>query len=63
MSPRRPPAFPTGQVVRIFILAALCVAIIVMKKRCGTAAENMFKAIETPQNVDGGLTSPDTPRK
>ena len=63
MSARRAPAFPTGQVVRIVMLLGLCIAIIVLKSRCGTATEQLFKAIGTPQNVDGGLTSPDTPRK
>jgi len=50
----RPPQFPTGQVVRIAILAALLIAVIVMKSRCGTAAEQMFKAFDTPHS-DGGL--------
>jgi hypothetical protein len=49
----RPPQFPTGQVVRIFILAALLVAVIVMKSRCGTAAEQMFRAMDAPV-LDGG---------
>lgn len=51
---RRAPAFPTGQVVRILILAALLVAVIVMKGRCGTAAESMFRAIDVAPVVDGG---------
>ena len=50
----RPPQFPTGQVVRIAILAALLIAVIVMKKRCGTAAEQMFKAFDAPSVSDGG---------
>ncbi|MCU1280509.1 MAG: hypothetical protein JWM53_4055 [bacterium] len=59
----RPPAFPTGQLVRIGILVVLLVAVVVMKSRCGPAAESMFKALEPPKNADGGLTSPDTARK
>ena len=59
----RPPAFPTGQVVRIGILVVLLAAVLVMKSKCGTAAESMFKAFDAPQSADGGLTSPDTPRK
>jgi hypothetical protein len=67
VAPRRPPSwFPTGQVIRIAILVALLVAVIVMKKRCGTAAERLFKAFEVP-SVDGGsptdLTVVDTARK
>ncbi|MDB4968409.1 MAG: hypothetical protein JWN44_4098 [Myxococcales bacterium] len=49
----RPPAFPTAQVVRILILAVLLGAVIVMKARCGTAAEQMFKAFDVPRG-DGG---------
>jgi hypothetical protein len=49
----RPPAFPTAQVVRILILVVLLVAVIVMKSRCGTAANEMFKAFDTPRS-DGG---------
>ncbi len=63
MSARRPPAFPTGQVVRILILAVLLVAVVVMKSRCGKAAEQMFKAFDVPNSSDGGLTSTDTARK
>jgi hypothetical protein len=48
--------FPTGQVVRIVVLVVLLVAVIVMKRRCGTAAEQMFKAFDTPAS-DGGLDS------
>ncbi len=59
----RPPAFPTGQLVRIAILVVLLVAVVVMKNRCGKAAEQLFRAIEVPQISDGGLTSTDTPRK
>ncbi|MGZ3408446.1 MAG: hypothetical protein ACXVAN_18475 [Polyangia bacterium] len=59
----RPPAFPTGQLVRIAILIVLLVAVIFMKSRCGKAADSMFKAFDAPQSSDGGLTSPDTPRK
>jgi hypothetical protein len=59
----RPPSFPTGQLVRIGILVVLLAAVIVMKSRCGTAAESMFKAFDAPRTVDGGLTSPDTARK
>jgi hypothetical protein len=53
----RPPAFPTGQVVQILILAALLVAVVVMKSRCGKAAEGMFKAFDAPAGTaarDGG---------
>jgi hypothetical protein len=59
----RPPPFPTGQLVRIGILVVLLVAVLVMKSRCGPAAESLFKAIDASKTVDGGLTSPDTPRK
>ena len=59
----RPPAFPTGQVVRIAILVVLLVAVIVMKSRCGSAANSMLKAFDAPATSDGGLTSPDTARK
>ncbi len=57
---RRPPAFPTGQVVRIAITVALLVAVIVMKNRCGKAAEQLFRAIDT-HIVDGGADRPLTP--
>jgi hypothetical protein len=62
----RPPAFPTGQLVQIAILVVLLVAVIVMKSRCGSAANSMFKAFDPPPPAlggDGGLTSPDTARK
>jgi hypothetical protein len=59
----RAPTFPTGQLVRIGILVVLLVAVVIMKSRCGTAAESMFKAFDAPKSVDGGLTSPDTARK
>lgn len=59
----RPPPFPTGQLVRIAILVALLVAVLFMKSRCGPAAESLFKVLDTPNSTDGGLTSPDTPRK
>jgi hypothetical protein len=59
----RPPKFPTGEVVRIAILVVLLVAVIVMKQRCGPAAESFFKVIDQPKTSDGGLTSPDTARK
>ena len=59
----RPPPFPTGQLVRIGILVVLLVAVLVMKSRCGPAAENLFKVLDAPKSSDGGLTSPDTPRK
>jgi len=59
----RPPRFPTGEVIRIAILVLLLVAVVIMKRRCGSAAESMFKAFDTPKIADGGLTSPDTARK
>jgi len=59
----RPPPFPTGQLVRIGTLVVLLVAVLFMKSRCGPAAENLFKALDAPKSSDGGLTSPDTPRK
>jgi hypothetical protein len=59
----RPPRFPTGEVVRIAILVVLLVAVVVMKKRCGPAAESFFKVLDQPKIADGGLTSPDTARK
>ena len=63
MSARRAPAFPTGQLVRIGTLLVLLVAVLFMKSRCGPAAEQLFRAIDAPKSADGGLTSPDTPRK
>jgi hypothetical protein len=59
----RAPKFPTGQLVQIGILVALLVAVVIMKSRCGTAAESMFKAFDAPLTADGGLTSPDAARK
>ena len=59
----RPPRFPTGEVVRIAILVVLLVAVIVMKQRCGSAAQSFFKVYDQPKTTDGGLTSPDTARK
>jgi hypothetical protein len=59
----RPPAFPTGQLVQIAILIVLLVAVILMKSRCGKAADSLFKAFDAPPTSDGGLTSPDTARK
>ena len=49
----RPPAFPTGQLVRILVLVVLLVAVVIMKSRCGTAAEQMLKAFDGPA-TDGG---------
>ena len=62
----RAPAFPTGQLVRIGTLVVLLVAVLVMKSRCGSAANSMLKAFDAPPASvagDGGLTSPDTARK
>lgn len=50
---RRPPRFPTGEVARIVILVVLLVAVIVMKSRCGRAANNFFHAFDAVA-VDGG---------
>lgn len=60
---RRAPRFPTGEVLRIVILVVLLVAVIVMKSRCGPAAESFFKVYDAAKIADGGLTSPDTARK
>ncbi len=49
----RPPRFPTGEVVRIAVLVVLLVAVIVMKGRCGKAAESMFHAFDQSA-ADGG---------
>jgi hypothetical protein len=49
----RPPRFPTGEVVRIAILVVLLAAVVVMKRRCGKAAENLFRAFDQPV-ADGG---------
>jgi len=51
---RRPPPFPTGQVIRILLLVAMLVGVVVLKKRCGTAAEQLFKVIDVPAS-DGGV--------
>jgi len=59
----RAPAFPTGQVVRILILVVLLVAVLVMKSKCGPAAENLFRVIDSSATADGGLTSSDAARK
>jgi hypothetical protein len=59
---RRPP-FPTAQVVRILILVVLLVAVLIMKRQCGTAAQNLFRVIDSAPTADGGLTSPDAARK
>ena len=59
----RPPRFPTGEVVRIAILVLLLVAVIVMKRQCGPAAQSLFRVLDSGKIADGGLTSPDTARK
>ena len=59
----RPPKFPTSELIRIGIIVVLLVAIVVMKSRCGPAAESLFKAFDAPPSADGGLTSPDAARK
>ncbi len=60
---KRAPRFPTGQLIQIAILVVLLVAVVIMKSRCGSAAESMFKAFDAPPTADGGLTSPDAARK
>jgi len=59
----RAPKFPTSQVIRIVTLVALLVAVLVMKSKCGPAAENLFKVIDSAPTSDGGLTYPDAARK
>ncbi len=49
----RAPRFPTGELVRILVLVALLVAVVVMKGRCGRAAESMFRAFDVAGS-DGG---------
>jgi hypothetical protein len=49
-------SFPTGQVLRIAVMVVLLVLILVMKRRCGPAAEQMFRAFDSPAS-DGGLDS------
>ena len=45
----RPPPFPTGQLVpHRASSSVLLVAVLVMKRRCGPAAESMFKAFDAP---------------
>jgi hypothetical protein len=48
--------FPTGQVLRIAVLVVLLVAVIIFKRRCGSAAEQLFKAFDVSA-TDGGLDS------
>jgi hypothetical protein len=50
----KPPRFPTAEVVRIAILVVLLVAVIVMKDRCGNAANSMFHAFDVPAPADAG---------
>jgi len=45
------------------LVVVLLVAVIVMKQRCGSAAQSFFKVYDQPKTTDGGLTSPDTARK
>ena len=59
----RAPKLPTGQLLQIGILIALLVAVVIMKSRCGPAAESLFKAFDAPPTADGGLTSSDAARK
>jgi hypothetical protein len=46
----------TGQLLRIVVLVLLLVGVVLMKRRCGRAAESMFRAFDIT-NVDGGLDS------
>ncbi len=50
---KRAPAFPRAEVARIVILVLLLVAVVLMKRRCGSAAVSFFRAIDVPA-VDGG---------
>lgn len=46
--------FPTAEVARIALLVALLILVVVMKRRCGPAAEQMFRAFDAHAG-DGGL--------
>lgn len=46
----------TGQLIRIALLILMLVAVVIMKRRCGPAAESMFHAFDVPV-TDGGLDS------
>jgi hypothetical protein len=48
----------TRQIVTILMMIAALVAVIVLKGRCGTAVEGMFKAIDQPALTDGGPATP-----
>jgi hypothetical protein len=54
-------AFPTGHVIRILVTIGLLVAVIVTKQRCGKAAVELFRTLDQPLSVDGGVPKPLTP--
>jgi hypothetical protein len=56
---------PARQLVTIVMTIAALVGILVLKRHCGTAVGNMFQVLDqrVDGGSDGGLTSPDTPRK
>jgi hypothetical protein len=56
---------PAGQLITIITTIVALVGILVLKRQCGIAVGNLFKAIEAPvdNRSDASLTSPDTARK
>jgi len=50
-------ALPTKQLVTIAITIACLIGVIVMKRRCATAVDGMFRALDQPaqpRSSDGG---------
>jgi hypothetical protein len=49
---------PTKQLLTIAITIACLVAVVVMKRRCATAVDGMFRALDqsaAPRSTDGGI--------
>ncbi|HEY7956255.1 MAG TPA: hypothetical protein VII38_13225 [Polyangia bacterium] len=55
MKRRRPPSYiEPRQILTIVLLLVCLVAVLVLKSRCGAAAGNLFRAVDSPGAADGG---------
>jgi hypothetical protein len=46
---------PPRQLLTLVTLIACLVAVLLLKSRCGPATEGLFRALEAPLAVDGGV--------
>jgi hypothetical protein len=65
---KRRSSVPTRQLITIAITIACLVGVIVMKRRCATAVDQMFRAMDQPgpRSADGGAANDaalDTPSR